>query len=647
MAAITWFATNSLVSVHQEMSETSPGGDATASPVTGWIVGTGAINHSAFNSQVERAAATFVDTAPPDGTIDTVDGDCLRTTDRYSGEFAGANWDVNFACIAVTNGGSQDGRMRCRLFRGPNTDGSGATEITDAQQLGGLVTNLTTSAQQTSTATFNPGPFSVTNEFIFVQLAWERTGAGGMTNADVDMRVGTTATRVVSADFAQAFFPKTHYPDSVERPKHPTHLQQHLFQTLLVPAAVVPEITPPVYPNSVHRPAHPAHLQQAHAMPVQPEETIPLDWQPWDPDRVERAKQRASVQPFFATPVQPEEKIPLDWQPHYPDRADRTKTPVSAHQAFAAPVQPEETVPLDWHPRYSDRAERAKPSTTIHPFFAMPVQPEETAPLDWQPHYPERVLRAPVPANLHQTFATSAQPEETIPLDWAPRFPDHVERASVPANIHRFFVVPEFQAPLPPLTWAPSFPDEVRRSLSRPPLEQFHALYPFPVAPVEEAFPFPHYPDRIVRPFLPVAHHPATFLTLVFGILPTSGIPVTIVVVLPLVRATIHMEPTMVRTLVPVLAVCSVVVDDGVTVVPADANQIFVTLCTPRKDSIPSEQLGTIVRAALGKYTFEFTYAVPGDWEIRFEGTVDTLAGPRRFESEPFVFKVKPTQEWV
>lgn len=197
-AAITWYATNSKVSVHTGMSETSPGADATASPVAGWIVSTGATNHSAFFAQVERADTTFANTTPPSGTIDTTNGDCLRSVNPYTTTFTAGNWNVHFTAIAVTNGGAQDGRMRCRLFKSANANGSGATEITAAHQQGGLVTNLATSAQQTSTATFNPGAFSVNNEYIFVQLAWERTGAGGMTSADVNMRIGTTATRVIS-----------------------------------------------------------------------------------------------------------------------------------------------------------------------------------------------------------------------------------------------------------------------------------------------------------------------------------------------------------------------------------------------------------------------------------------------------------------
>lgn len=208
MAAITWYATNNLASnsSHQEMSETDPGTEAYASPVTGWVVSTGATNRSKFEAQTERAATTFDATTYPNGTIDTALGDCLRSATAYNGSFASANWVVHFESRANSNGGAQDGRMYCRLFRSANEDGSSATEITSAAQQGTLVSNLATSATLDSAATFNPGAFSVSNEYLFVQLAWERTGAGGMTSSDVNMRIGNAGghgTRVVTSDFAQ------------------------------------------------------------------------------------------------------------------------------------------------------------------------------------------------------------------------------------------------------------------------------------------------------------------------------------------------------------------------------------------------------------------------------------------------------------
>lgn len=202
MAALTGYLTNASVSVGSDLSTTDPGAEAYRSPVTGWIVGTGATNHSAWANDVEQASATFVDLLPPDGSLDTTNGDFWAWPTTLHGDFASANWNIHFGCQANTNGGAQDGRMRCRLFRGANQNGSSATEITAAQQSGGLVTNLAAGTTQVSTATFNPGAFSVTDEYVFVQIGWERTGAGGMASSDVNARIGgASSCRVVTSDF--------------------------------------------------------------------------------------------------------------------------------------------------------------------------------------------------------------------------------------------------------------------------------------------------------------------------------------------------------------------------------------------------------------------------------------------------------------
>lgn len=204
MAALTWYLTNNSASVGSDLSDSDPGAEAFRSPVTGWVHGTGSVNHSEWFNDVERAASTFTGTTVPDGSLDTTNGDFWVSPSQLTGDFASGNWNIHFACRANTAGGIHDGRMRCRLFRGANQNGSSATEITSAQQQGGLVTDLATSATQVSTATFNPGAFSVSGEYIFVQLAWERTGAALMSSADVNARVGNgsgTGSRVITADF--------------------------------------------------------------------------------------------------------------------------------------------------------------------------------------------------------------------------------------------------------------------------------------------------------------------------------------------------------------------------------------------------------------------------------------------------------------
>lgn len=205
MATKTWFVTNNKVSVHQEMSETSPGSEATSSPNYGWavpITGTPPL-YSKAAAGVERANSTFAATpVEPDGSIDTTLGDCWRTTNKYTGVFAAGDWTFQMRVIAVSAGGSQDGRAGFRLFRGTNADGTGATEITSARQVGSDVVNLTTSAAQTSSVVVTLSAVTLNDEYLFVQIGWEATGLGAShSQSDADHRVGTGASLVTSTDF--------------------------------------------------------------------------------------------------------------------------------------------------------------------------------------------------------------------------------------------------------------------------------------------------------------------------------------------------------------------------------------------------------------------------------------------------------------
>jgi hypothetical protein len=200
MAAVTWYVTSSLASVHQDMSETSPGAEGYATPATGWVVGTGATNYKQLQAQTE--AGSFDATVHPDGTLITsAPGDCFRSTNTYTGTFDTGNWTIDLAVRAQTGGGTHDGNAGFRVFSGAAADGSDAVERTSARQEGSTVTDLATSATQKSSATFSVDTFSVTNEYIFIQVGWERTGAGDNANRDVNIRVGTGATVVTSANF--------------------------------------------------------------------------------------------------------------------------------------------------------------------------------------------------------------------------------------------------------------------------------------------------------------------------------------------------------------------------------------------------------------------------------------------------------------
>ncbi len=213
MPAINWYLTATTANSWRTVDEATQGA---ARSTDGWVVGTGSTNHSAYEVGVERAATTFANTTPPSGTLDTGLKDAFRTTNAYNGDFASANWTFTFSVQATTNGGAQDGRVRFRLIKA-NADGSSATEITAAQQQASIVTDVATTGTFESSLTVNPGAINLANQHLFIQIAWERTGAGGMTNSDINWITGSSAsvgTRIVSANFtpaAQALTQSTRY----------------------------------------------------------------------------------------------------------------------------------------------------------------------------------------------------------------------------------------------------------------------------------------------------------------------------------------------------------------------------------------------------------------------------------------------------
>lgn len=204
MAAKTYFLANAVATGSNggQLTETAQADAVTA---TGWIVGTGATQHAAMDWGIEVPSANFVDTTHPDGTLDNTTGDFLRTENALTGAFAAGNWSLTFVLTAETSGGAADGRIRFRLFKGSAADGSNAVEITSAQQSCGIATDVGTKVSSALT-TFNPGAFSLNNEYLFFQIAWERTGAGGMANSDVHLVTGsssTVGTRIVTTDLGQ------------------------------------------------------------------------------------------------------------------------------------------------------------------------------------------------------------------------------------------------------------------------------------------------------------------------------------------------------------------------------------------------------------------------------------------------------------
>lgn len=151
---------------------------ATATTGTGWTVGTTAsANYSKMAFGTERAAGTFSGTAVPGTAPDNSLKDAIRIG-PLSGSYAAGNWTFSVPVIAVTQQGGADGRIRVRVFRSANADGSSPSELTAGAVQGTIVTDLTTATAQNSTGTITLSAINGLNsEYLFFCFAWEITGA--------------------------------------------------------------------------------------------------------------------------------------------------------------------------------------------------------------------------------------------------------------------------------------------------------------------------------------------------------------------------------------------------------------------------------------------------------------------------------------
>ena len=252
MATIRWYLTNSVdANGWQALTQTS---QTSATLTAGWVVSTGSTNSSEHNSgaATDRAATTFVGNTVPDGTLDTSLKDAFRTP-ALIGTFANANWTFQFAVIAtVTGGTAPSGQMVFRLIKA-NADGSSPTLIAASQQSASICTSIGSTAIN-GTLTFNPGAITLTaGQYLFVQCAWKRTGAGSMTTHNTRLRTGnssTVGTTILSSDFTPGDQAVTTQPiASTSALNLPTVINTKLVTTDTIPvgsAAITGHVLTPV-----------------------------------------------------------------------------------------------------------------------------------------------------------------------------------------------------------------------------------------------------------------------------------------------------------------------------------------------------------------------------------------------------------------
>jgi len=186
---------------------------ATSTSTTGWTVGTiAAGNFSRLTYNAEVPTTNFTATAQPSGAPISTGGklaqDCFRTSTATTGDFSAGTWYSCASMIAVTAAGTAQDRLRTRVWRSVNVDGTAGTEITKGTMVGTTITPSTTVAA-TSSASTQVGAFSLANEYLFLECALETVVAGAGTTRDCLIRLGAITSNVAGSFLATSNFSAT------------------------------------------------------------------------------------------------------------------------------------------------------------------------------------------------------------------------------------------------------------------------------------------------------------------------------------------------------------------------------------------------------------------------------------------------------
>jgi hypothetical protein len=187
---------------------------ATSTSTTGWTVGTDVANQYSRMSYNQKLPATnFSALVQPLGTLVGTAGhfaeDAWRLSAATTGNFSAGTWYSSLSVIAVTNASGQSGRARWRLWRSSRVSGGASVELTQGHMIGSVVTNLLTTVAQSSSASTQIGAFSLNNEFLFAQLAWQTTTAATNAGADVLIRLGAISNQAEGSFLATSAFSAT------------------------------------------------------------------------------------------------------------------------------------------------------------------------------------------------------------------------------------------------------------------------------------------------------------------------------------------------------------------------------------------------------------------------------------------------------
>ena len=202
MAVKTFLLKNSAASGSSHGSLQDGSTVTTATTTTGFRVGTTAATNYAlqvYNSIV----TTFTGTALPSTSPSTTDS--WRSESPLTGTFANGSWSIALSVISSVANSTGSGRLRVRIWKSTNANGSSATELTTSTVTTTQWSNVTTSTAQNLTATATIAQTDFNNEYLFIQTAIQIDTVGANSTSEIRYRIDGTNSKITTTQFNVAF----------------------------------------------------------------------------------------------------------------------------------------------------------------------------------------------------------------------------------------------------------------------------------------------------------------------------------------------------------------------------------------------------------------------------------------------------------
>lgn len=176
----TYYLTNTdLVSLQYEKLDTTA--PATPDEAQGWTVDKKASpNYCVYKPDTTCPSGDFVTTEPGAFSLSG-----YRTQDPITGQFVSGIWTL-YGKVKCNTYYAQKGRVKFRLWRSSNADGSSATQITPGWQQSAQIGFTAANQYQTFSIVWTAGnAVSLDNEYLFLEIEWSAEVSGGNNAAAV------------------------------------------------------------------------------------------------------------------------------------------------------------------------------------------------------------------------------------------------------------------------------------------------------------------------------------------------------------------------------------------------------------------------------------------------------------------------------